>query len=636
MPLIGRVGRRHVRVRALIGVIYALLIAGGVTMVYPFLLMVSGSTKTAVDAKENRLVPSFLVDDAALYRKHVEALFNEQLEVMRAGYDLDVATFEQIAPPAAMPHEAELDAWGAFLSADMLSDTAWTIGYVHAPVSRAMPRLLRAFKRYLEHMYGWDIAAVNRALDTEFTGWNAVYVIPEDWTSRRQPLEMSPLQQAFADFKRTQPWVMRTVFNLEGAFRRQFLVPQYGRDIDAYNRTHDTAYAGYGEVPFPERYPAGASLAVRNDWERFVRDGLNLTWIRFDPGAADRFRDFLAAKYRTLDALNRKYRTAYTSWREVPMPESAPVGGLALTDWEAFLVGWEDPDSGTLIRAAPQHLRVVGPESLYRDFLRGRFPDLAGLNAAWGTAYGSWEAIPPPHQGWQYREFQAHRTELRRAFAGSNYAAVWDFLATHGRGFRNTVIYCALAVLAALVVNPMAAYALSRFKLKRTYTLLLIMLLTMAFPPMVTQIPVFLMMRDFHLLNTFAALILPGLAHGYSIFLLKGFFDSLPRELYESASIDGAGEWTMFRHITMSLSKPILAVIALQAFNLAYSNFMYALLICQDEKMWTLMVWLYQLQMRSGPGVMYASLILAALPMLVIFVFCQNIIMRGIVVPVEK
>ena len=92
----------------------------------------------------------------------------------------------------------------------------------------------------------------------------------------------------------------------------------------------------------------------------------------------------------------------------------------------------------------------------------------------------------------------------------------------------------------------------------------------------------------------------------------------------------------MFWHITMSLSKPILAVIALQAFNLAYSNFMYALLICQDEQMWTLMVWLYQLQMRSGPGVMYASLILAALPMLVIFIFCQKVIIRGIVVPVEK
>ena len=121
-----------------------------------------------------------------------------------------------------------------------------------------------------------------------------------------------------------------------------------------------------------------------------------------------------------------------------------------------------------------------------------------------------------------------------------------------------------------------------------------------------------------------------------SIFLLKGFFDSLPDELYESAELDGAGEFRMFWQITMSLSKPILAVIALGAFNMAYANFMFALLICQDEKMWTLMVWLFQLRERSGQGVIFASLLIAAIPTFLVFVFCQKIIMRGIVVPVEK
>ena len=86
----------------------------------------------------------------------------------------------------------------------------------------------------------------------------------------------------------------------------------------------------------------------------------------------------------------------------------------------------------------------------------------------------------------------------------------------------------------------------------------------------------------------------------------------------------------------MSLSKPILAVIALQAFNMEYSNFMFALLFCQDQGMWTLMVWLYQLQAKSGQAVMYAALIVAAIPTFIIFAFCQNVIMRGIVVPVEK
>ena len=92
----------------------------------------------------------------------------------------------------------------------------------------------------------------------------------------------------------------------------------------------------------------------------------------------------------------------------------------------------------------------------------------------------------------------------------------------------------------------------------------------------------------------------------------------------------------MFWTITMSLSKPILAVIALHAFTAAYTNFMFAMLTCQDERMWTLMVWLYKLQNESGDAVINASLVLAALPTLLVFLLAQRFILRGIVVPVEK
>ena len=110
-----------------------------------------------------------------------------------------------------------------------------------------------------------------------------------------------------------------------------------------------------------------------------------------------------------------------------------------------------------------------------------------------------------------------------------------------------------------------------------------------------------------------------GEANGFFIFLLKGFFDSLPRELYEAADIDGAGEWSKFWIITMSLSKPILAVLALGAFNSAYSEFMMALVIIPDKNMWTLMIWLFQLQGMSHTTVIYASLVIAAIPTFIIF-----------------
>ena len=76
-------------------------------------------------------------------------------------------------------------------------------------------------------------------------------------------------------------------------------------------------------------------------------------------------------------------------------------------------------------------------------------------------------------------------------------------------------------------------------------------------------------------------------------------------------------------HIVRGLQKEVyVREGAPQAFTIAYSNFMFALLICQDERMWTLMVWLYQLQQRCGEGVLYASLMIAAIPTLLIFIFC--------------
>ena len=201
---------------------------------------------------------------------------------------------------------------------------------------------------------------------------------------------------------------------------------------------------------------------------------------------------------------------------------------------------------------------------------------------------------------------------------------------------RNTIIFCVLFVLTQLIVNPLAAYALSRYKPPTTYAILLFCMATMAFPAEVTMIPSFLLLKDLHLLNTFWALVLPAAASGFSIFLLKGFFDSLPPELYEAAEIDGAGEWTKFWVITMSLSKPILAVLALAAFTEAYAEFMMALVKIPDSRMWTLMVWLFQMQQFSHPSVVYASLVIAAIPTLLIFLLCQNLIMRGIVVPVDR
>ena len=635
MPIISKIGRNSVKTRGLFFGMYAFLILGAGTMVYPFMLMISGSTKSAVDIKYFDAVPRFLHDDLWLYRKHIEALFNEQMIMKNITYDDDTLSFEMVTPPATI-NKPLLAEWMAFLAQTPMPAYSYQLGHLEARLSRTTPLHLRGIKRALKETFDDDIRDVNEGLKTNFTSWNEITVRCGKYLQRREKLGTTPFDQFVADYKTTAPAGMKYFISPEGFYKKMFLKSQYSKDIQTYNTAHGTHYGSYADVRLPRTFPASGTTLEKRDWELFVRETLATHWLRVTPGATPMYQAFLRAKHGAIDSLNRNYDTAYKAFADIPMLSTPPATGMAASDWEAFLAGWRDPDSGLTYKLPIDHLRVTGPEFAFRDFLKAKYGDLAGINAALGSAYTSLQQIQTPQRDMHDQWFLNHKGFLKWEFVTRNYKTVADYLLLHGRGVINTVIYCSLAVLLALLVNPLAAYAMSRYRMPSSYKILLFLMCTMAFPPMVTQIPNFLMLRRLGLLNTFAALILPGLANGYAIFLLKGFFDSQPRELYESAQLDGASEWTIFWQITMSLSKPILAVIALQAFTLAYSNFMFAFVVCQDEKMWTIMVWLYQLQQRSGQAVMYASLIIAAIPTFLIFLFCQNIIMRGIVVPAEK
>ncbi len=640
MPLIAKTGRRALSVRALTWTLYAVLTVGAVTMVYPLVYMVAGSTKSGVDAADAALIPRFMADDTALFRKTAESYFNESILLLQATWDPAATSFRLLAPPPPEP-AGLLQAWTNFLGAAALPFYFYELGYVYTPVSRGTQALdLRLFKQEMIRRFAGDLAELNRALESDFPDWNTFYVLPENYLLRINRPRQAPLYAAFREFKTRQPLAARYYFSPEGYFKAAYAMPQVGRDIHAYNRLHHTTHADWSRVRLPQRQPPAAAAAGTEpaDWEYFVRHLLNLFWIRADPQATPLFREFLAAKYGDLDALNRAWNGAFTNYAAVPLPcdtmDAAP--GMAWADWETFLTGWQDPATGRNYLLPADLIVLDGLDYRFRDFLRQRWGRLDELNRDWGSRYQDWAEIRPPQAAWFYDQFLPARRAWRWEFVRRNYIAVLDYVLLHGRALANTAVYCGLAILLALIVNPLAAYALSRYKPPSAYKVLLFMMLTMAFPPMVTQIPVFLMLRKLDLLNTFWALVLPGMANGYSIFLLKGFFDSLPQDLYDSAALDGAGEFRVFWTITMSLSQPILAVIALHAFTLAYSNFMMALLICQDQRMWTLMPWLYQLQQRSGPGVIMASLLLAAVPTFLVFVVCQKVIIRGIVVPVEK
>lgn len=600
-------------------------------MVYPFLLMLAGSSKSSVDAADQKVIPSFLRNDQALYQKHIEGLFNESLNQMRWAYGSEAATFQQLELPATNGPVALVGLWREFLQTEDVPPAMYGIGYLAAPQSRgSIPAGLRAFKREMEQKFGDDITRLNSAMGTTFAGWNTFFVLPKNGLERRVKTSNRPFDNAFTEFARHQPLENRTYFNVEGFFKAGFLKNQYTRDIAAYNLAHGTAYTNWNDIRLTRRLPDPDvySQIERDDWERFVRGILGLEWIRADALAAPGYRDYLRTKYGEMATFNQRNGTSFAGFDQVPFPSKPPEAGVALSDWESYLQGWHDPATDNLLMLPAEVLSLDTVEYRFRDWLKKKGANIGGTTQL--------NAILPPQQAFHYQSFKANASALRAEFLTRNFRTVTDYVVRHGRAVLNTAIYCGLSVLCALIFNPMAAYALSRYRPKSTYKILLLLMMTMAFPPMVTQIPVFLMLRQFHLLNTFAALVLPGLVNGYTIFLLKGFFDSLPRELYECAQLDGAGEFRLFWQITMWLSTPILAVTALGAFTAAYTNFMMALLLCQDERMWTIMPWLYQLQTSSGQGVVFASLIIASIPTMLVFIFCQKIIMRGIVVPVEK
>jgi len=594
MGLIPKTGRKSVGTTFLMaGILFALTV-GAVTMVIPFLLMLTASTHTQVDRTAFTVWPRFLGDENVLFQKFISARYNESPSVLRAVWETDTKRFQEIQLRES-PDRERAEEWRQFLLESPPAPHEIQVGFTYCPASRGRPWNERRFMRHLYLQTGGSVSNLNDAMQTSFADWNAFRVLPPDTRSRLGLHADTAWWRAWNRFVREEvPDWSRGTHHLSGFYRERI-----------------QAVMG-GEERLSSRPPQ--EEGARERWELFVREVVHPGYVRFSPQAEPAWQSFLQNRYVTVETFQTVTGRTEEQWEDIPLPASLDGSGALRADWLDWLIGWQDPGSGNTYQVSLDALHLVSAD------------------LAWRQKHGE----PPPYRDLDQLLFEENRSAIRRLFLFQNYGTVWEILIVHGRGLWVTVLYCGGAVLIALIVNPMAAYALSRYRPRHTYALLLYLLLTMAFPPMVTQIPLFLMLRDLNLLNTFWALWLPGMAHGYSIFLLKGFFDSLPRDLYESASLDGAGEMRMFVTITLSLSKPILAVIALSAFVNAYTSFMFALLICQDESMWTLMVWLYQMQQQYGSGVMNAAFVLAAIPTLVVFLAAQRQILRGIVVPSEK
>ncbi len=201
------------------------------------------------------------------------------------------------------------------------------------------------------------------------------------------------------------------------------------------------------------------------------------------------------------------------------------------------------------------------------------------------------------------------------------------------RFFFNSVFVSAAVVFGQLFVSSLAAYALSRHRFKGRSTVFFLFIVTMMFGSTVTQIPVYLMLQNLHWLNTYFALIVPGLSSAFTIFLLRQAFLSIPFELDEAAKLDGAGEMKIFWQVVIPLSRAALATAATFTFIGSWTDFFGPLLYTNSTRMRTLEVGLSIYHSAYGgnnwPLEMAASVIVM-MPLLLVFLFGQKFFTKGI------
>ena len=189
------------------------------------------------------------------------------------------------------------------------------------------------------------------------------------------------------------------------------------------------------------------------------------------------------------------------------------------------------------------------------------------------------------------------------------------------------------------MISAMAAYSLSKLQPAMYQAVLILFLSTVMIPFETIAIPLYLFMRDFplpgvfsiNLVNTYWALILPGLANAFNIFIFKSFFDKMPDDFIEAARVDGYPEMSIFFRIILPISKSIIIVLAILNFVNIWNSFFWPLIVVNEPRIYTLMLGIYKIIEDGQPwNVVMAAVAISMVPTIVLFSVFQRQVMRGV------
>lgn len=195
----------------------------------------------------------------------------------------------------------------------------------------------------------------------------------------------------------------------------------------------------------------------------------------------------------------------------------------------------------------------------------------------------------------------------------------------------NSLYVSGLSTLIVIIIGSMAAYAFSKIDFKGKKIIFIIFVSSLMIPKEIMMVPLFRIIQDFGMVNTYNGMIWPNVAGAFGVFLLKGFFDTTPGALREAARIDGASEWSIFTRIMLPIIKPGIGALFILNFVQVWNDYLWQLVVGQEKGMKTLMVGTATLMQDLNPNFAYkmAGATVAAVPMLVIFLLFQRFFTSG-------
>ena len=202
-----------------------------------------------------------------------------------------------------------------------------------------------------------------------------------------------------------------------------------------------------------------------------------------------------------------------------------------------------------------------------------------------------------------------------------------------GRYFFNSIVVATATMALSVLVAGSAGYALARVEFRGRRVVSWLVMLGVLIPNQALVLPLFEMFRTVHLVNHYAALVLPAAANPVGIVLVQAYMRGIPVEILDAARIDGASEWRIYRSIVVPLMAPMLAAVGVLVFVVSWNDFMWPMIAMQQEGMQTLPVALAAIDREhyQDIGLMAAGATMTMLPMVVVFLASQRYYLRSVI-----